>query len=388
MDDMTTLAHVNGDVVSWAIERASLTRASVAARLSSEESPITESLVAKWEDGRAPLSLRKALDFARIVCIPFGYLFLSSPPTENLPIPDLRRVGDTKLTSLSVDFREVLNAAILKQQWFREYQLAIKADPVAIVGTFTIKDAVEDVAKSIRATLRIDKNMRSEAKTAPQLVTSIARHAEQFGILVMRSGIVGSNNDRKLSEKEFRGFAISDPLAPLIFINTNDAYTAQVFTCVHELVHIWLGTSGVSNVESSALTQHFEAVEEFCNAVAASVLAPRDLFLDAWHLLKSAKAVASHFRISQQVVLRRAYGLGLLRQDEFLRMFSAVSNKGKAKASGGIFHYSLPSRNSPRFTRTILDELKNGRLLYRDAARFLAVKPNTLIGLMNSKTGE
>lgn len=64
------------------------------------------------------------------------------------------------------------------------------------------------------------------------------KQAEEAGVLVMRAGVAAGNNRRPLSVQEFRGFALSDKIAPVIFINSKDAKAAQIFTLVHELVHI------------------------------------------------------------------------------------------------------------------------------------------------------
>ncbi len=59
-----------------------------------------EDLVAKfkgltdWENGQAQPILKQLEKFAHAVHVPFGYLFLSEPPEERLPIADFRTVGN------------------------------------------------------------------------------------------------------------------------------------------------------------------------------------------------------------------------------------------------------------------------------------------------------
>src|SRR5207248_3353026 len=103
---------------------------------------------------------------------------------------------------------------------------------------------------------------------------------EEAGILVMRSGIVGSNTRRTLLISEFRGFALSDQYAPIIFINAADAKSAQMFTLAHELVHIWLGVFGVSNLTHTRPSK--SEIEQFCNAVAAELLVPLERLKEIW----------------------------------------------------------------------------------------------------------
>ena len=140
----------------------------------------------------------------------------------------------------SVNFRDVLYDVILKQQWFRDFRLREGAKPLEFVAKFDSQNESKSVANDIRRSIKLNPDTRREAPSAAELLRFIAAEIEELGVLVMRSGVVGSNNKRKLSISEFSGFAGSDEIAPVIFINVNESSTAQLFTCVHELVHIWL----------------------------------------------------------------------------------------------------------------------------------------------------
>jgi Zn-dependent peptidase ImmA (M78 family) len=58
----------------------------------------------------------------------------------------------------------------------------------------------------------------------------------------------------------------------LIFLNAADSKSAQMFTLCHELAHLWIGESGVSDPVAGAVPA--QPIERWCNAIAAEVLVP------------------------------------------------------------------------------------------------------------------
>jgi Zn-dependent peptidase ImmA (M78 family) len=135
----------------------------------------------------------------------------------------------------------------------------------------------------------------------------------------MVSGVVGSNNRRKLDCQEFRGFALADDLAPLVFINGADSKAAQMFPLAHELAHIWLGQSAVSDAEARTAPAH--DIEGWCNRVAAEVLVPlaalRATYDRRAPVRQETERLARRFKVSSLVTLRRMHDAGALSHDAY-----------------------------------------------------------------------
>lgn len=356
-------------VLDWAAQEAGKSRQTLA-----EE-------VAKREDDRrkiinGELTIRQAEKVAKLARIPFGYLFLQHPPSLPSPsIPDLRRVADS--APLSTDFFEVLADVEAKQSWFIDHLREGGAEPLSFVGRFSFdkNPAVEQLAVDIRTTLDISADDRAKSADPNAYFRRLAERAESRGILVMKTGIVRSFTRRPLSEQEFRGFALAHPLAPVVFINGQDAVVAAVFTLMHEIAHIWLGQSGVSDLNPST----DRAIEVFCNSVAAEILIPNREFLQHWHATPNIDALANLFRVSRAVVARRAFDNNLIDWSEYQIYLRPVARR--IRDSGGDALRTIPVRNSKRLTSAVVASALSGDTLIREAAALLNSKPDTVIKL-------
>ena len=327
-------------------------------------------------------SITDAEKLAKKAHIPFGYLFLEQPPqSQQNTLPDLRQVPDHQ--PLSKDFYATLNDVMRKQQWYLEFLQEQGAEQLNFVGKypFSTKLQAEAIAIDIQETLALTEQERKQCKDYKAFFSLLSEKAENIGILVFKNSIVQSNTKRSLSVSEFRGFAIADPLAPLIFINGKDSEAAWIFTLAHEIAHIWLGESGVSDIPAQKQSDN-NKVEVFCNRIAAEILTPRKQFLKAWAETDKPDfaQLSKYFNVSQLVIARRAFDLGKINW----QTYQDIAEKSKARKrtdSGGDPYRTYPIRNSKRFTKAIVAQAMSGHTMLREAASLLNVKPDTVMEL-------
>ncbi|MCK4739798.1 MAG: ImmA/IrrE family metallo-endopeptidase, partial [Deltaproteobacteria bacterium] len=338
-------AFITPKVLQWAIERSSLSSNIVA-----EKAKVKVDQLTSWLKGDARPRFNQAEKLARVLHVPFGYLFLSSPPEEKPALPDLRTFRDVNLPqSFSADFYELLSNVLVKQQWYQGYLHEEGAKSLKFIGRFKKEDESISIAEDIAKTLNINRKFRQDARSWEDFLGKLIRQAESEGILVLRSGIVGSQTRRTLSVQEFRGFNICDKLAPLIFINGRDAKAAQIFTFAHELAHLWIGESGISNQDIGKPKKNkSQKIESLCDLVAAELLVPEKQFLEDWQagisIENNLKKLVRHYRVSSVVILRRAYELKKISRDDFFASYKQEQEKYKSKTErkgGGNYYLNL-----------------------------------------------
>lgn len=361
---MQTL-NINRELIRWALERSGRSVEGLARQFPK---------LVKWESGETQPTLRQLEALAKKTWTPLGYFFLPEPPQEKLPIPDFRTVRDRPIGSTSPNLIDTLHTMQRRQAWMHDYLVDQGHDPLPFVASANLQASPVVVANQIRQVLGTKDGWASRHGTWTDALQHLREAIEVAGILVTINGVVGNNTRRKLDTEEFRGFVLVDNYAPLIFVNGADAKSAQMFTLVHELAHLWVGASALFNLPNLEPSE-FE-VEQFCNRVAAEFLVPAAEFAHLWpqaaNDAEPFQAIARHFKVSPIVAARRAQDLGLIQQVEFLAFFRAYQEDERRKAvraGGGNFYNTQNARLGKRFTRAVAMAAKEGRLLYRDAYR-------------------
>ncbi len=357
---------VRPQLLRWARERARLDRDTLQNRFPR---------IADWESGEAHPTLKQLEQFARATHTPVGYLFLQEPPVERVPIPDFRTIGGAAIARPSPDLLDTVYLCQLRQEWYRDFARSTGEVPLAFVGSAQVTSPIEATAATMRHTLSFDIEERRQLPTWTEALRRFIEQADRIGVLVMVSGVVGNNNRRTLDPNEFRGFALADKFAPLVFINGADTKAAQMFTLAHELAHIWLNQSALTNI--GPITTSPNRVETWCNRVAAELLVPLAVFRNEFRknaeLRGELDRLARIFKVSTLVILRRMHDARGLTWDQLRAAYEQEVERLSAipKGAGGNFYLTQGARLSKRFARAVIASTVEGQTLYRDAFRLL-----------------
>jgi Zn-dependent peptidase ImmA (M78 family)/transcriptional regulator with XRE-family HTH domain len=381
---MTTKLPINPKLLLWACRRSGIERTNLAKRFKQIET---------WLSGEASPTFKQLEDFAKATHTPFGYFFLPAPPEEPLPLPDFRTTTKTKERTASPELLNTIYAMQQRQAWLKDFLIEEGSEPLGFVGSARLSDDAEGVAHEMRRLVGLENNLMAQVQTWQGAVSALRRAIENMGVMAVINGVVGNDTHRQLSVDEFRGFALSDPYAPLIFVNGRDAKSAQMFTLAHELAHIWLGKEGISGFES--LFPGGEDVEEWCNKAAAEFLIPAKELRLRWNDLKRTKVrfevLARHFKVSPIVAGRRAVDLKLISRDEFFDFYNEYTERDflrKPEKGGGDFYNTQNTRVGEFFVMRVYNAAMEGRIGFQTAYDLTGLKDGTFQRYVKQVTGE
>ena len=381
---MAEKAYITPNVLKWARESARMSEETAASKVS-----VTVEKLKEWEEGINQPTIRQAQALAKAYKRPFALLFLPEIPRDFQPLQDFRTSGAKELTTSSIFIiREIQQ----KQAWISDVNSENQEEKLPFVGRFSINDNPQKVAQDILDTLKINPTSYKSENPIKEWIDA----AETNGVFVSRTSFIHSR--LKLDSDELQGFAIADPHAPFVFVNSDDWNAPQLFTLVHELAHIWIAETGISNeVEPNLKNKDkFHPVELFCNEVAANALMPKEIIfsfdLSSFQSSKEIFKVAKQLGVSSFALLVRALNLNIISTPEYKKLKSEADidfadylkkeaekkarQKEKDKKSGPNYFLLQLNRNSRLFTQTVLDAFKGGFIEPTLASNLLNVQVN------------
>jgi len=335
--------------------------------------------VERWMTGERQPTVKQLQDFARKVHVPYGFLFLPEPPQEEQPIPFFRSIGAER-EGISINVRDTIQQMQQRQDWLSSYLRRENYDSLPFVGAFNQHHGKDAIIASIQKSLGLTENWANECPNWEEALKFLTQKIEDRRIIVVFNGVVGNNTHRPLDVHECRGFVLVNEMAPLLFVNNKDAKSAQLFTIVHELAHIWLGES--AGFDFRGMLPADDPVEKLCDSIAAEFLVSEVSLREAWEQTHSIKTLSRKFKVSPIVIGRRLMDIGLYSRDQFFTFYNNYmrdfeDRNNTPESGGGNFYATARMRISPTFARYINQAVKTGNLLYRDAYRLTGLKSKT-----------
>lgn len=390
------MPQINPEILGWARATAGLDLVEAARRinLNAARGLSGADRLQLMEAGEVEPSEALLARMAKQYRRPLLTFYLPEPPRPDDVGQDFRTLpekADPANNNLAALLRDVKARQSLTKELLEDDE-EVRAN--TFIGSRRMDEGVEQVAQAITRDLQFERQAFRAARTVEDAFNYGRGQAERAGIFVLLAGNLGSWQTA-IEVSVFRGFAIADPIAPLVVINDQDAKSAWSFTLFHELAHLWLGESGVSGASTEA------AIEQFCNEVASLILVPRGeieaLQLPANPNFQDLQAIISRFaddrKVSRSMVAYQMLRLQRITapvwqeltrsfHEEWLRIRAAQRQAGR-EAEGGPDWYVVRRH---RLGNAILDLVRRGvdagEVSPTRAAKILGVKPMAVYNLL------
>lgn len=327
--------------------------------------------LANWEkgDNERP-TVKQLFKVANVYKRPFAAFYFSNPPTHwDEPydkLQDWRALPEAesarKSPGLILELREAARR--------REILLDLAEETGEELRDFDLvrfpNESPGSLAKRVRQILGKSVEEQISCRTELDALRMWRLAVENLGVLVFQTGFF---NGYPVTTEEMRGVALHFDKLPIIVMNSKDSVPARIFTIMHELGHLILRQSGLSNFRAF---HQLDYDEVFCNEFAGELLVPSTALMSEPdvkdHLHKKwsnaeLRLLAKNYNVSRAVILRR-----LLENDktddlhykEMLAQWKGDWERDQsapsiARTGGTSYHTKFVRCHGTRFVTSVLD---------------------------------
>lgn len=387
---------LNPEIFAWARNTAGLSADEAARALgfnNTRDRSAAErlrALEAGDEEPSRSVLVRMAKAYRRSLLV----FYLAEPPRTGDRGQDFRTVPGAPPPLYNPALDALIRDVRGRQTIVRSLLEETEPQPVDFVGAASMNDPTDDLARRIVERLQFSlADFRRQARVEDAF-NYLREKIEAAGVFVLLLGNLGSHHTN-IPVDIFRGFAIADPIAPFIVINDQDARAAWAFTALHEVAHLWLGTTGISGTSIEA------RIESYCNDVAGEILLPTAEISTLAHLrrtqfdniIETISTFARARKISRAMVAYKLLRVDAIAEatwrqltDRFRQEWIASRERQEEADSGdsGGPSYYVVKRH--RLGNALLDlarrSLGEGVLTHTKAAQILGVKPRNVDPLL------
>lgn len=374
---------VNPEMLSWARQEAGLTVEEAAKKLGFKDtkSKTAKEKILEIESGEKDPTKVQLYNISRIYRRPLITFYLKAPPEKGNRGQDFRTLSSESNPQDNVNVDILLRDIMARQSILKSLLEDEEVEELPFIDSMTMNDGFQAVANNIRKTILFDLKEFQRKQNKGDAFKYLRDCIEKAGIFVLLVGNLGSHHTN-IPPEIFRGFAIADTLAPFIAINDQDAQAAWSFTALHELAHLWLGETGISDFSIN------NQLESFCNDVAGEILFPSNMleeFDDVRtsnfeDITKVITTFANKNNISRKMVTYRLYRNKRISSDTFKKLNDQfqrewLSYKNEKSDEGGPNYYTVKAhRLGGAIIEIVRSSLAQGTITYTKAGKVLGIK--------------
>jgi len=390
------MVRVNPDILRWARETAGFSLEEASQKLDFKGTAGVHQLAA-LEAGEINPTRSILLKMTKKYHRPLLVFYMAKPPQKDIRGQDFRTLPKEYTLASDVLVNALIRDIQARQSIIRaELEDDEDIAPLTFVNSMQVGDGVLAIMESIKNTLNFNLIEFQNKPSPKDAFTYLRSCAESVGIFVLLIGDLGSYHTA-INLEAFRGFAIADTIAPFVVINDRDSKAAWSFTLIHEMTHIWLGQTGISNSNNE------KDVEQFCNDVASEFLLPTQelsqfdindkIDVNDLKLLISQFAYARN--LSNSMVAYKLFKLGRIKKETWLQLNLAYQvfwnlnrdkqqNEASEKKSGPSYYIVRRDRIGTNLISTVQRMVEGGTLTSTKAGKILGVKAKNVQKLLES----
>lgn len=383
------MAKPNPEIIKWARESSGLSLEEAAKKLNLKSSKQSgASILSDYESGEKEPTSKKVGEIAKIYHRPLLTFYLSKPPVIQRKGEDYRTVPNSIPLEANGNVDAIVRDIFVRQSIVREALIdSDDADNKDFVGSLMGMPDVADAVAYINKRFNISTSEFRRQGTTHDAMAYLRKQIENEGAFILLIGNLGSHHS-SVSTNYFRGFAIADKIAPFIVINDNDSKAAWSFTLLHELAHILIGESGISNISVA------HKIEKYCNDIASNILLPAEdlstVKIDDTSNFDKLSTVlqerAEFYNVSPSLIAYRLLRDGRISLEEWeeisshfkeLWMQSKVKKQDEKKSSGS-FYVTKRHKTGSALLRVVKNSILEGVITETKAGKVLGVSPGNV----------
>ena len=342
---------------------------------SKQVSTSKKDLISEWENGESLPTWVQIKKLSKAYNVSELIFFSNQKIAEYKKLPDYR-VGVEKESDRDVN--KLVNLIIKRQGWL-EQKLKSEGFP---------KNDVQGSGKNIEHPLELAKFISQKLNISFQEIKNISGYGAGKKVLKylinkaeVRGIFVGKTiSYHKIDVEDMRGVFISNDYCPYIVLNRKDAVSAQIFSFIHELAHLFRKSEGISNsLDFRKSNPKIDTEETFCNRVAAELLLPENEFNKRFYTKTDIDGLSELYKLSKIFIFYRLKDLGKISKEEQDELETKIKKeteeniiKGKNnKDKGGDYNNNMKDSNGNLFNKIVSNSYLENKINYVEASRLL-----------------